>query len=144
MELLQRILSDCLFYAKVYKHAHQILQEAGDHGLRVQLHFDSDQHDQRGYNLPTADEIAVITPNDSQHFASFHDIVLHRCGGIQDLVRLSDSHPAYSCLHYMLLFPCGEHGWCYDLKQVEPEIGVLCRTGKRSSLGSGPLRGWGK
>ena len=66
--------------------------------------------DSRRYNAPTAQEIAVILPNDGygEEVAS-RDIVLYaRKGGLQ---HITETHRAYDTLHYVLLFPLGEDGW---------------------------------
>ena len=44
------------------------------------------------------------------------DIVLHLRGN-NELIRISECHPAYLPLHYVLLFPYGELGWEPQLKQ---------------------------
>ena len=41
---------------------------------------------------------------------SSRDIVLYRCNG-QGLQSISDLHPFYQALHYVLLFPTGQFGW---------------------------------
>ena len=61
--------------------------------------------------MPTAnDEVAAIIPGDGSEVHSDHrDIILRLKGG--GLQRISHLHPAYSTLHYVLLFPHGEDGW---------------------------------
>jgi len=88
-----------------------------------------------GYNnLPTVDEVAVIIPGTSNQ-GDNRDIILSRRPTLinsddgkkhyQNLQRISDGHPAYAPLHYVLLFPYGEPGWHWDLKLT---------TGKRLTL----------
>ena len=81
-----------------------------DQQCRIALRFDEDT-DHRRYNLPTAtsNEIAVIIPGDGDQPASGRDIVLYRHGG--GLKEISDIHPLYPSLHYVLLFPTGQLGW---------------------------------
>jgi len=68
------------------------------------------QQDQRTHNLPTAEEIAVIIPEDGVHHALDNkDIVLQARGG--QLECISQNSPSYSALHYALLFPKRENGW---------------------------------
>ena len=64
--------------------------------------------DRRRYNLPTADEVAVILPTNVST-TEHRDIILRSRGGM--LQRISDCHPAYAPLQYPLLFPYGENGW---------------------------------
>jgi len=68
------------------------------------------QQDQRTHNLPTAEEIAVIIPEDGVHHAlDNRDVVLQARGG--QLEWISQNSPSYAALHYVLLFPKGENGW---------------------------------
>ncbi|KAF9440445.1 hypothetical protein P691DRAFT_647674, partial [Macrolepiota fuliginosa MF-IS2] len=66
--------------------------------------------DERTHNLPTANEIAVIMPSAGIEEASEHrDIILrYKHGGLQ---RISHLQVSYAPLHYVLLFPYGDHGW---------------------------------
>ena len=72
------------------------------------------QHEHpRKWNLPTTQEIALIAlderpkPGDIQIYL--------RGGGIR---HIDDTNQAYDPLHYVLLFPKGEPGWSYHLKQL--------------------------
>jgi hypothetical protein len=67
------------------------------------------QQDQRRYNAPVVDEIAAIIPGDGINADNSRDIILHQVGGA--LQRIYETHPAYTPLHYVLLFPYGECGW---------------------------------
>jgi len=68
------------------------------------------QQDQRTHNLPTAEEIAVIIPEEDVHHAlDNRDVVLRTKGG--RLEQISQNSPSYSALHYVLLFSKGENGW---------------------------------
>ena len=71
-------------------------------------------NDARRYNLPTMDEIAAIVPGDGlQNVRVDCDIVLHlQDGGLR---RISNLHPSYLPLHYVLFFPHGEEGWHLDI-----------------------------
>ncbi|GFZ19875.1 hypothetical protein Acr_28g0005800 [Actinidia rufa] len=89
-------------------------EQAGEH-LIADLHY-SVATDKRRYNLPTSDEIAVILPGDGTEVNGMRDIVLHLRGN-NELMRISECHPAYLPLHYVLLFPRGELGWEPQLKQ---------------------------
>ncbi|GFS38131.1 hypothetical protein Acr_00g0055910 [Actinidia rufa] len=76
------------------------------------------------YNLPTSDEIAVILPGDGTKVNGMRDIILHLRGN-NELMRISECHPAYLPLHYVLLFPHGELGWEPQLKQRDVLHGQL-------------------
>jgi hypothetical protein len=88
---------------------------------RISLHFDKDC-DWNRYNSPdaTVKEIAVILPGDGDQIRGSQDIILfHRYeGGLQ---RISDCHPLYPSLHYVLLFPTGQLGWHPNIPKQEIE-----------------------
>ncbi|KAL6300080.1 hypothetical protein BKA93DRAFT_819615 [Sparassis latifolia] len=99
MECLQGILNTSHHYAHVYKHAYEVLAGRGDIE-DVVIH-------QCRYNLPTADEMAVILPGDGSEDVGKCDIILrHRNGPLQ---RISEGNAAYSCLHYVLFYPYGSN-----------------------------------
>ncbi|KAI8532731.1 hypothetical protein RHMOL_Rhmol11G0236300 [Rhododendron molle] len=99
------------------REAHAILDQLGVAGqtLPAHLHYSSSK-DRRRYNLPTADEIAVVIPGDGTKACGMRDIILHLRGDNQ-LMQINECHPAYLPLHYVLLFPRGELGWEPDMKQ---------------------------
>ena len=65
--------------------------------------------DARRYNLPTANEIAVIVGNSTEPDPN-RDIILALRTPNNQLRRIYDTHPAYQTLAYVSLFPQGEHG----------------------------------
>lgn len=122
MALLQGILNGTHKYIPIYRQAFEILSQlAPAVDIPVRLHFNSNRQDRRRYNLPTADEVAVILPGDGTQRVDSRDIILHRRNG--SLQRIRDGHPAYSSLHYVLLFPYGEHGWHWGLSSREDSTG---------------------
>jgi len=116
LQNLQDMLLEHHPYASIYHHAYEILKDydvGDDVSIRLRV---APGRDRRRYNLPTADEVAVILPGDSGEKTqiSRRDIVLQlRAGGLQ---TISDLHPAYVPLYYVLLFPYGENGWHPELK----------------------------
>ena len=79
--------------------------------LRIHLTI---QQDQRRYNAPIVDyEIAAIIPGDGMDADNSRDIILHRVSGA--LQRIYETHPAYTPLTYVLLFPYGECGWHHGI-----------------------------
>jgi hypothetical protein len=116
MQLLQTMLRSNHRYAAVYKQAYEILAEYPDADeASIQLRVDPSR-DRRRYNLPTVDEVAIIIPGDGSQAKDNRDIILrNRHNRLQ---RVSDAHPAYCCLRYVLLFPHGEHGWHYDVQSL--------------------------
>ncbi|KAJ7732052.1 hypothetical protein DFH07DRAFT_680258, partial [Mycena maculata] len=110
MEILQRIITEHHQYAPLFLHAHEVLAAQPADDVSVRLRVAPGVHARRG-NLPTANEVAVILPN--QPNTEPRDIILRRRNG--PLLRISDLHPAYTPLYYVILFPHGENGWHPDL-----------------------------
>jgi len=112
MDNLQTMLLDNHPYIGHYRHAYELIREKPveeQEEITIRLHVNL-QQDQRTHNLPTAEEIAVIIPDNRIHHAMDNrDIVLRARGG--QLERISQNSPSYSALHYVLLFPKGENGW---------------------------------
>ncbi|RPD57504.1 hypothetical protein L226DRAFT_445735, partial [Lentinus tigrinus ALCF2SS1-7] len=108
LRALQDMLASHHQYTAVYKHAYEILREVQSDDVRLCLRFNPST-DRRRYNLPTTNEIAVILPGTGEEIHASRDIILRKRS--KALERISDCHPAYACLHYVLLFPMGTHGW---------------------------------
>src|SRR6202041_2350300 len=53
---------------------------------------------------------AVILPGDGDQPEGIHDIILY-CRHGPPLQRITDLHPLYPALHYVLLFPTGQLQW---------------------------------
>jgi hypothetical protein len=114
MESLQSMLLENHRYSREFKHAYEVLKDYPDTlDAEIKLRV-MPGHDQRRYNLPTSDEVAVILPGDGTA-PERRDIILRPRFDWYSLSRIHDGHPAYSPLHYVLLFPHGEHGWHCDL-----------------------------
>ncbi|KAF6135053.1 hypothetical protein GIB67_014102 [Kingdonia uniflora] len=107
-------------FARIYRQAYEVLNDAyltdnQDVNVHAHLHYSS-RTDRRRYNLPSTDEIVVILPGDGQETPSTRDIVVYLRGG-HELMRISECHPAYLPMHYVLLFPYGEMGWEPEMKK---------------------------
>ncbi|KAG5536765.1 hypothetical protein RHGRI_024259 [Rhododendron griersonianum] len=102
-------------FPEKFLRAFEILNQSESMGqnLPTYLHYSSST-DRRRYNVPTADEIAIILPGDGTEKSGMRDIVLH-LRGTNGLMRVNECHPAYLPLHYVLLFSRGELRW-------EPEM----------------------
>ena len=117
MSNLQSMLRTSNPYVGLYQHAYQILKNydpSSDVQIRLRL---LPGHDHRRYNLPSADEVAVILP-DNQAGSEPRDIVLRRTNN--SLQRISELHPSYTPLQYPLLFPFGEPGWYPEMMLDSP------------------------
>ncbi len=112
MSQLQDLMQDVNPYVALYRHAYLIMKDKPREeypNIEVRLHV-GDGTDGRRYNLPTVDELAAIIPGDgSEPVKNDRDIVLHMHD--DSLKRISQLHPSYQPLHYVLLFPHGELGW---------------------------------
>src|SRR5580700_7621655 len=129
MQDLQDMLHNVNPFIPIYQQAYQVMAAKPPeehHNLAVRLHM-SDSADGRQYNLPTANEIAVVVPGNGEEedVSSNRDIILRLTGG--SLKRISQLSPAYDPLHYVLLFPRGEHGW-HDKIPLHPGANGQTRT----------------
>ncbi|XP_028077475.1 uncharacterized protein LOC114279434 [Camellia sinensis] len=115
-----KTIQDSLFQVNAFVdkfcQAHVILNQLAFTGqnLPAHLHYSS-ATDRRRYNLPTADEIAIVIPGDGTEVTGMRDVVLHLQGN-NELMQINECHPVYLPLHYVLLFPYGELGWEPELK----------------------------
>jgi hypothetical protein len=113
MQILQDTLYNHHPGVQLYKQALELTSNMPpEHQCKLALHFD-ERTDRRHYNLPTAaaaNEIAVILPGDGDQLQDCHDIILY-CWHGEPLQCISEMHPMYLCLHYVLLFPTGQLGW---------------------------------
>jgi hypothetical protein len=123
LRTLQDMLLNHHQYAPIYRHAYEILERYDpDDDVSIRLRV-APGHDRRRYNLPTADEVAVILPGmegDSMQLSQRDIVLQNRAGGLQ---IINDLHPAYVPLYYVLLFPYGENGWHPALSLHSPDSG---------------------
>ena len=119
MSSLQTMLSLHHRYSNDFLHAYEVLRSYPDApNAEVRLRVMPGQS--RAYNSPSSDEVAVILPGDGTA-ADRRDIVLYcRSSDDRRLAQIDDGHPAYSPLHYVLLFPYGTNGWHRDLYHCAP------------------------
>jgi hypothetical protein len=111
-----RVLQDMLWRSHPgvhhFKQAHLLTAAMPqEQQCRIALHFDAGC-DRRRYQAPDASvrEIAVILPGDGDEIRVSQDIILYRLHG-EPLQRISDVHPLYPSLRYVLLYPTGQLGW---------------------------------
>ena len=123
LRILQDVLLNHHQYAPIYQHAYDILRRYDpDDDVSIRLRV-APGCDRCRYNLPTADEVAVILPgvagDDTQ--LRQRDIILQSHGGVLHVIN--NLHPAYVPLYYVLLFPYGENGWHPSLNLRTPDSG---------------------
>jgi len=109
---LQTMLLDSHPYIGHYCHAYELIREKlveEQEEIPIRLHVNL-QQDQRTNNLPTAEEIAVIIPEEGVHYAiDNRDVVLRAKEG--RLEQISQNSSSYAALQYVLLFSKGENRW---------------------------------
>ena len=112
---LQEELGNVNPYVKVYKHIGGVLQANLLEDIRLVLHEKGPKVDSRWYNLPTGTDVTVLMPADKNHIPSHRDIILYRTAEQhplgREIISISDKHPMYDPLMYVLMFPHGDKGW---------------------------------
>ena len=122
---LQNMLDGCNPYIKNFRQVRDvILSDSMTSEISMIIHNDR-TCDPHRYNAPTSSDIATIiigdgysddvNPTNRDIHLKLHD------GGLQ---IISETHPAYDPLHYILLFPRGDDGWHINI----PLIGTSKRT----------------
>ena len=136
LNLLQGILHQSHPAVHFYQQALELTTPmTPDQQCRISLHFDP-SCDRNRYNLPnaTTNEIAVIVIGDGERFTGPQDIIVYRRNHAQRIFRISDSHPLYPSLRYVLLFPTGQMGWYPGILYNEVEDQAAPRKRKNVSL----------
>jgi len=125
MEDLQSLILAHHRWARIFKHAMDVFQETQCENVSIQLTANGNR-DRRRWNLPTADEVAVVIPGDGTQSYGRRDIVVHHRDG--PLRRISDGSPMYESLQYPFLFIHGEDGYHYDLQMSPSKENRLSQT----------------
>ena len=103
---LQDLLRECNNpYYNVYFTAMERIRNQLPVSLRLRTIVDN-HVDQRRYNQPTADEVAVILPGSGEEQSHHRDLVIHERGGALQVV--SELRSDYLSLRHPMLFPRGE------------------------------------
>jgi len=93
------MLLDSHPYIGRYCHAYELIKEKPadeQQEITIRLHVNL-QQDQRTHNLPTAEEIAVIIPEEGvHHVLDNRDVILWARGG--QLERINQNSPSYRCV----------------------------------------------
>ena len=125
IQLLQQLLEmlhQCNPFITIYRTVHEHMQQAimGQTLEEVEILLNARMQlivaegaDKRRYNIPIANEVAIIIP-DEYDLAGHRDIIL-ACRNTERYDIISTGHAAYIPLHYVLLFPHGDHGWHWAL-----------------------------
>ena len=109
LQNLQNMLYEHNSYIQSFRQVRDLIQTNISTEISMLIHSDRTR-DPRRYNAPTASDIATIIIGDSFDIdPSNRDILLklHDRG----LQRISELHPLYDPLQYVLLFPKGDDSW---------------------------------
>ena len=114
MSSLQCLLLQCNPFVNVYQQAREIMNNTNIPMYSLRLDF-LRARDRHRYNLPRAEhELAAITPGDVDTCINSRDIIVRARGG--PLYRMTECHPAYVALHFLLLALTGQLGWNPDMR----------------------------
>jgi hypothetical protein len=105
----------------IYKHAQELMANIPEgQDCELSIYFDP-ACDKRRYNEPDAAsrEISVMIPDEDHQARETQDIIIHLRDG--PLKSISDCHPFYPALRYVLLFPKGQLGWYPNIPYEEVE-----------------------
>lgn len=138
---LSSVIHRCNPYVHLYKTAHEILEKTDEEGsfirvypsMRIELVAGRDR---RTENVPTANEVAGILPNESSSdtFRVIR-IYLRNSEHGPSFSTISQTHALYIPLHYTLLFPMGDLGWNWGMRlEGEEDIRLTQRVYYRFRL----------
>ena len=112
-------------WAQIFKHTLDVFEENQCEDVSIQLTANVNR-DRCRWNLPTADEVAVVIPGDGTQSYGRRDIVVHHWDG--PLRRISDGSPMYESLQYPFLFVYGEDGYHYAVQMSPSNDSRLSQT----------------
>ncbi|XP_057380774.1 uncharacterized protein LOC130703304 [Daphnia carinata] len=133
MEQLDSLLRQCNPYASMYKNMSQMAAEEdllaeieGRRPLEIRMIIRNDRRtqDERRYNSPTGEEIAVVfksidgAPPESRDIRGH--LLIPRRGN--RFIRIDTQKPMCDPLTYPLLFPNGDNGWDQNMIHTNPAI----------------------
>ncbi|GET67424.1 uncharacterized protein LOC104885245 [Rhizophagus irregularis DAOM 181602=DAOM 197198] len=114
LQNLQNMLDTSNPYIQNFRQVRDLLQNDADSAEISMRIFCDRSNDARRYNAPAASNVAAIMVGDGYEVEpSNRDIVLNLRDGT--LQRISELHPSYDPLQYVLLFPNGDDGWHLDI-----------------------------
>ena len=112
MLLLTTTLSQINPYALAYKYMHQVETDLGHTSETVSMYFKRG-HDQRRYNEPTHDEVAIVFKSIDGEPPADRDIVVHPYN--EPPRNISYMSANTDPMTYPILFPRGDLGWYSEL-----------------------------
>jgi hypothetical protein len=116
-------------FIQIYKKASEYINNNPQQDLKIIINSDKSL-DRRRYNSPVENEVAaIIIGNEDEPLNTNRQIVLYKkpnepnnlLNQQNNLQIISDKHPSYDSLHYVLMFPFGDDGWApykYQLNNI--------------------------
>ena len=107
-------------YISLYKMAREILKDSAMSNKDAQVILNPQIRlvvekgaDQRRENLPISNQIADIIVDEYGEPCHRNIVLMKRQSGMENtcMKHINQNHAAYMLLHYVLLFPHGEHCW---------------------------------
>jgi hypothetical protein len=125
LEKLQAMMHSVNPFILSFKTGLENIQSSSD-DMRLVLSDLGSTNTHRGrFNVPKADEIAIIIPNrdlDSNSAKTRRAIILQERDG--PLQKINETHQFYDALHYVLFYPYGDRSW---------HIGI-CKDGSNKTI----------
>jgi len=120
LQNLQNMLDTINPYINSFQQVQNILQTTKTSNISMLIYNDRIQ-DLRRYGAPILSDVAALMIGDGYDIEPSNcDILLnHHQEGLQ---RISELHPSYDPLHYVLLFPKGDDGWHKDIPLLESKV----------------------
>ena len=124
---LQAMLHDTHPYVASFKFALEQM-ETPNHKVVIKADRRPAGEHARRFNAPVANEVAILMVGEEH---GKRDIVLKQRDNL--LMSINETHRSYDSLQYPLMFPRGEDGYNFALRQVNPSTGqetnksVSCR-----------------
>ncbi|KAK3880245.1 hypothetical protein Pcinc_015250 [Petrolisthes cinctipes] len=122
---IQEMLHTTHPYVRSFKLALEEM-EVPDHKVFINADKRPEGEHARHFNAPVANEVGVVMVGE-QHGSRY--IVLKQRD--HQLTRIKETHRAYDCLQYPLMFVRGEDGYNFELYQVDPKTKIA--TNKKVS-----------
>ena len=116
LQNLQDMLNTVNPYIQVFRQAWDIIQASEVSDLSMVIHSDRTRNLHRYGTLTSSDVAALMIGDGCDIEPSNRDILLSKCEG--DIQKISELHPSYDPLYYVLLFPKGDDGWHINLPLI--------------------------
>ncbi|XP_075076823.1 uncharacterized protein LOC142163436 [Nicotiana tabacum] len=124
---LSEMLDEHNILAKIFRMARDRYKQHPESVFRLRLLSDRTR-DGRQYNIPTASEVAGLVIGDLTDENFQRDVIVeHRKNGLQ---RITDLHPSFMSMTYLLIHPYGEDGYRFGILLTD----VINKTFAREKL----------